>query len=80
MAHMSATAQVCANCLSSISSITHNIVEADIKLQRGEEINDTRSNIRLPCPHRSRPIDESLSEFRAMRDGKFMPGEASLRM
>lgn len=55
-------------------------LEADIKAQRGEEINGIRSNTRLPCPHRSRPIDESLAEFRAMRDGKYKPGEASLRM
>ncbi|MCJ1238803.1 hypothetical protein MMC14_006794 [Varicellaria rhodocarpa] len=54
--------------------------KADIKLQRADGANDTRSSIRLPCSHRSRPIDESLSEFRAMRDGKFMPSEASLRM
>lgn len=55
-------------------------LEADIKAQRGEDINGVRTNIRLPCSHRSRPIDESIAEFRAMRDGKYKPGEASLRM
>lgn len=54
--------------------------KAEIKAQRGDGTNDIRSNIRLQCPHRSRPIDESLAEFRAMRDGKYKPSEASLRM
>ena len=35
---------------------------------------------RFACAHRSRPIEESLTEFRAMRDGKYPPGEAHLRM
>lgn len=35
---------------------------------------------RYACPHRNRPIAESLSEFRAMRDGKYEAGEAALRM
>lgn len=35
---------------------------------------------RYACPHRSRPIEESLAEFRAMRDGKYKPREAFLRM
>lgn len=30
--------------------------------------------------HRDRPNEESLSEFRAMRNGKYGPGEAALRM
>lgn len=35
---------------------------------------------RYACPHRERPIEENLSQFRAMRDGKYRPNEASLRM
>lgn len=35
---------------------------------------------RYACPHRDRPISESLAEFRAMRDGKYQPQEAVLRM
>lgn len=35
---------------------------------------------RYACPHRDRPIEESLTEFRAMRDGKYKPREAFLRM
>ncbi|KAL9004303.1 MAG: hypothetical protein Q9188_002875 [Gyalolechia gomerana] len=35
---------------------------------------------RHACPHRDRPITESLAEFRAMRDGKYEAGEAALRM
>lgn len=35
---------------------------------------------RYACPHRNRPILESLTEFRAMRDGKYEAGEAALRM
>lgn len=35
---------------------------------------------RYACPHRNRPISESLTEFRAMRDGKYKSNEAALRM
>jgi len=35
---------------------------------------------RYACPHRERSIEENLSQFRAMRDGKYKPNEASLRM
>ena len=35
---------------------------------------------RYACSHRNRPISESLTEFRAMRDGKYKPNEAALRM
>ncbi|EAS34759.3 glutaminyl-tRNA synthetase [Coccidioides immitis RS] len=50
--------------------------KAEIKVQRGEGTGGER----FPCSHRSRPIEESLTEFRAMRDGKYKPGEAALRM
>ncbi|KAL6716005.1 hypothetical protein ACLMJK_006967 [Lecanora helva] len=35
---------------------------------------------RYACPHRDRSKQESLTEFRAMRDGKYKPNEAALRM
>ncbi|KAL8822995.1 MAG: hypothetical protein Q9191_006283 [Dirinaria sp. TL-2023a] len=50
--------------------------DAEIKLQKGGENHGPR----YACPHRDRPSDESLDEFRAMRDGKYKPREAFLRM
>ncbi|EEP75375.1 glutaminyl-tRNA synthetase [Uncinocarpus reesii 1704] len=50
--------------------------KAEIKSQRGEGTGGER----FACSHRTRPIEESLTEFRAMRDGKYKPGEAALRM
>ncbi|OCK84308.1 glutaminyl-tRNA synthetase [Lepidopterella palustris CBS 459.81] len=49
----------------------------EINLQRGGP--DNRGP-RYACKHRDRPIEESLAEFRAMRDGKYKAGEAFLRM
>lgn len=34
----------------------------------------------MPCVHRNRPIAESLAEFEGMKDGKYKPKEANLRM
>jgi glutaminyl-tRNA synthetase len=53
--------------------------------QTGEEINNQRGGPdnrgkRYGCAHRDRPIEESITEFRAMRDGKYQAGEAFLRM
>lgn len=48
----------------------------EIKLQRGGPKNGPR----FACAHRDRPTEESLAEFRAMRDGKYKPREAFLRM
>ncbi|KAI9763130.1 MAG: Glutaminyl-tRNA synthetase [Geoglossum simile] len=50
--------------------------DSEVKLQRGGENHGPR----FACPHRNRPVEESLSEFRAMRDGKYKPKEAFLRM
>ncbi|KAI9819325.1 MAG: hypothetical protein M1832_004030 [Thelocarpon impressellum] len=50
---------------------------AEINLQRG---GPDRRGPRYGCPHRTRPTEESLDEFRAMRDGKYKPKEALLRM
>jgi glutaminyl-tRNA synthetase len=49
----------------------------EVNLQRGGP--DNRGK-RFACAHRDRPIEESLTEFRAMRDGKYKPGAAHLRM
>lgn len=52
----------------------------EVKAQRGEGADGQRGGERFACSHRSRPIEESLAEFRAMRDGKYKPGEAALRL
>jgi glutaminyl-tRNA synthetase len=49
----------------------------EVNLQRGGP--DNRGT-RFACAHRSRPTEESLAEFRAMRDGKYKRGEVTLRM
>ncbi|KAL4968459.1 tRNA synthetases class I, catalytic domain-containing protein [Aspergillus stella-maris] len=51
--------------------------KSEVALQRGGGKGVTP---RYACPHRDRPIEESLAEFRAMRVGKYAPGEATLRM
>jgi glutaminyl-tRNA synthetase len=51
--------------------------DEEVKIQRGGK--DHRGP-RFACPHRNRPTEESLVEFRAMRDGKYKPKEAFLRM
>ncbi|KAL2315600.1 putative glutamine--tRNA ligase [Schizosaccharomyces pombe] len=50
--------------------------DAEIKKARGGE----ERGPRYACVHRDRPIEESLLEFRNMRDGKYQPKEAILRM
>ena len=52
-------------------------VENEIVDQRG---GGDGKKPRYACSHRNRPISESLIEFRAMRDGKYKPNEAALRM
>lgn len=51
----------------------------DLKDQRGGT-DPKNKKPRYACPHRDRPTEESLAEFRAMRDGKYKPREAFLRM
>ncbi|ODM16179.1 Glutamine--tRNA ligase [Aspergillus cristatus] len=53
--------------------------KAEIEVQRGGG-DGGKGKERFACAHRDRPIEESLKEFRAMRDGKYQPKEASLRM
>jgi glutaminyl-tRNA synthetase len=63
----------------SVLILYHNlisVIEAEVVAQRGGGKNKPR----YVCPHRDRPIAESLIEFRAMRDGKYKPQEAVLRM
>ncbi|KAI4519118.1 glutaminyl-tRNA synthetase, partial [Schizophyllum commune Loenen D] len=50
--------------------------QEEIKQARGEK---TGQKPRA-CVHRTRPIEESLKEFEAMKDGKYRPKEANLRM
>ncbi|KAL8993814.1 MAG: hypothetical protein Q9169_006058 [Polycauliona sp. 2 TL-2023] len=52
--------------------------DTEIKLQKGGE--KGTAGPRYACPHRDRPSEESLTEFRAMRDGQYKPREAFLRM
>lgn len=49
----------------------------EINAQRGGK--DNRGQ-RFECKHRNRPVGESLEEFRNMREGKYKPKEAMLRM
>lgn len=53
--------------------------DEQIKDQRGGT-DEKNKHPRYACVHRDRPIEESLAEFRAMRDGKYKPREAFLRM
>ncbi|KAI0311449.1 tRNA synthetases class I, catalytic domain-containing protein, partial [Amylostereum chailletii] len=50
----------------------------------GDEIHACRGGDdggpRRACTHRTRPISESLEEFDGMKNGKYKPGEAILRM
>lgn len=48
----------------------------EMKIQRGGE----ERGPRVPSRWRDRPIEESLTEFKAMQDGKYEPGKAVLRM
>lgn len=52
----------------------------EVKAQRGLKADGTLGGERYPSPYRSRPIEESLAEFRKMRDGFYNVGEATLRM
>ena len=58
-------------------STTNKYTGEEVYLQRGGP--DNRGP-RYACSHRERPIEESLTEFRAMRDSKYKAREAYLRM
>lgn len=49
--------------------------EEQIKIDRGGGHGQPKA-----CVHRDRPIEESLVEFKNMKDGKYQPKEANLRM
>lgn len=51
--------------------------DEEIKLQRGGE---KGASPRFRCKHAEQTVDENLSKFRDMRDGKYRPREAFLRM
>ena len=51
-------------------------VAEEMKIERGGEERGPRK----PSKWRNRPIEESLREFQAMREGKYQPGQATLRM
>ena len=51
--------------------------EAELKMQRGGE--DNRSP-RYRCEHAAQDVDTNLAKFRDMRDGKYEPQTAFLRM
>ncbi|KAK0113674.1 Glutaminyl-tRNA synthetase [Cadophora gregata] len=50
--------------------------DAEIKAQRGGE----ERGPRFRCDHASQSVETNLEKFRAMRDGKYKPREAFLRM
>ncbi|KAF5333420.1 hypothetical protein D9611_002642 [Ephemerocybe angulata] len=49
--------------------------QEEVKLDRGE-----KKGLPRACVHRDRPIAESLAEFENMKNGKYKPKEAFLRM
>ncbi|KAE9371090.1 glutaminyl-tRNA synthetase-like protein [Stipitochalara longipes BDJ] len=51
----------------------------ELKAQRGE-INGVPGGPRFRCKHAEQTVEKNLEEFRAMRDGKYKPKEAFLRM
>ncbi|KFA61690.1 hypothetical protein S40285_03462 [Stachybotrys chlorohalonatus IBT 40285] len=51
--------------------------DTEIKLQRGGEKGATP---RYRCSHAEQPVEENLTKFRDMRDGKYKPKEVFLRM
>lgn len=51
-----------------------------VKANRGMKEDGTLGGERKPCIHRSQSIDHNLTEFVAMKDGKYKSGEATLRM
>ena len=54
------------------------MADAEIKAQRGGE--EKERSPRFRCEHANQSVDKNLTEFRAMRDGKYEPREAFLRM
>ncbi len=53
------------------------VLDEEIKLQRGGE---KGTSPRFRCKHAEQSAEENLQKFRDMRDGKYRPREAFLRM
>ena len=51
-----------------------------LRRKEGMKPDGTLGGERFPCPHRDVSVEENLEKFRQMRDGKYNPGEATLRM
>ncbi|CAM9018571.1 unnamed protein product [Wickerhamomyces anomalus] len=62
-----------------LAYVCHDTAE-EIKRSRGIKEDGTPGGERIPSKDRNRPVEESLAEFRKMRDGAYKPGEATLRM
>lgn len=73
---MSAIALVSQSSKCGSESNLQNSLDTEIKLQRGGEARGPRYR----CEHANQSIETNLTEFRAMRDGKYKPKEAFLRM
>ena len=58
-------------------STTNKSTGEEVNLQRGGPDN---RGLRYACSHRERLVEESLTGFRAVREGKYKAGEAYLRM
>ncbi|KAK6198037.1 glutaminyl-tRNA synthetase [Scheffersomyces amazonensis] len=52
----------------------------EVKVQRGLKEDGTLGGERFGCKHREQTVEENLKKFRAMRDGEYDIGEATLRM
>lgn len=52
----------------------------EMKAYRGVSEDGSKGKERRPCPHRDTSPEKNLELFRAMRDGKYAKGEATLRM
>lgn len=64
---------------SGLAYVCHCTAE-EVKAQRGMKPDGTLGGDRFPSPYRDTPVAENLQKFRDMRDGKYEPGKATLRM
>lgn len=62
-----------------LAYVCHDTAE-EIKRSRGIKEDGTPGGERIPSKDRNRPIEDSLREFRKMKEGHYKPGEATLRM
>lgn len=62
-----------------LAYVCHDTAE-EIKRSRGIKEDGTPGGERIPSKDRNRPIEESLAEFKKMKQGYYKPGEATLRM